>query len=127
MIRLEKDHHFIPSTPCEGANEVYHERRREKRKKINIPILIKLGNIFSGRGITKNISKHGLCLKSLQIFKGFNNIQFKDLTGFSIKVMIPTEGITINGSIVWVDLKNGEGAISILNTSDDNRWQKLCE
>jgi hypothetical protein len=41
--------------------------------------------------------------------------------------MIPTEGITINGSIVWVDLKNGEGAISILNTSDDNRWQKLCE
>ena len=108
-------------------NEVDHERRKEKRKKVNIPILIKLGKLFSGRGIIKDISMHGIRLKSLQIFKGYNNILFKDLTGFSIRVMLPSENITINGLIVWVDLKNGEGAISIISTSDDNCWQKLCE
>ena len=127
MIKPLEDHPLIPSDFCKEANEVAHERRREKRKKVNIPILVKLGNLLSGRGITKDISKHGLRLKSLQIFKGHNNNQFKDLTGISIRVMIPSENIKINGMIAWVDLKNGEGSISIISTSDDNRWQKLCE
>src|SRR5512137_664862 len=106
MIKPLEDHHSIPLEFCKEANEVAHERRREKRKKVNIPILVKLGNLLSGRGITRDISKHGLRFKSLQIFKGYNNNQFKDLTGSSIRVMIPSESIKINGMIVWVDLKN---------------------
>ena len=126
MKKSLEDNLLIPSNFCEEVNEVVRERRREKRKKVKISISIKLGNLFSGHGITKDISKHGLHLKSLQIIRYYSNIQFKDLTGFLIRVMIPSEGITINGVIDWVDLKNGEGAISILSTSDDNRWQKLC-
>ena len=126
MIKPLEDNHPFPSGFINEANEVEHERRREKRKKVDMSILIKLGNMFSGRGVTKDISKHGLRLKSLQIFKG-NNIQSKDLTGLSIRVMRPSEGITINGLIVWVDLKIGEGAIRIITTSNDNFWQKLCE
>jgi hypothetical protein len=126
-IKSLEDTLLIPSYFIKEANEVDHDRRGEKRKKVNISILIKLGNLFSGRGITKDISKHGLRLKSLQIFKGNNNIHFKDLTGTSIRVMIPSENITINGLIAWVDLKIGEGAINIISTSDDNCWQKLCE
>ena len=127
MIKPLEDTLLIPSDFCEEANEVDRERRREIRKKVNISILIKLGNLCSGRGITRDISKHGLRFKSLQIFKGFNNIHFKNLSGSSIRVMIPSESITINGLIAWVNLKSGEGAISIISTSDDNCWQKLCE
>ena len=131
MIKSLEDNLLIPSDFCKEANEVVHELRielrREKRKKVKISILIKLGNLFTGHGITKDISKHGLRFKSLQIFRCYSNIKYKDLTGFSIRVMIPSEGITINGAIAWVDLKNGEGAIRITNTSDDNRWQEIYE
>jgi hypothetical protein len=127
MMKSLEDHHLFSSDFYEEVNEVVHERRREKRIKVNIQILIKLGNLINGRGIVKDISLHGLRLKSIQIFKDIKNIHFKDLTGSSIRVMIPSESITINGLIAWVDMKNGEGAIKIINTSDDIRWQKLCE
>jgi len=107
-------------------HEVENDRRKENRKNVTIQILIKMGNLINGRGITNNISMHGLYLKSLQIFKG-NNIHSKDLAGSTVRVMIPSEHITINGSIAWVDLKTGEGAINIISTSDDNCWQKLCK
>ena len=41
--------------------------------------------------------------------------------------MIPSERITIEGEIAWVNLKKGVGAIRIKSTSDDNRWQEIYE
>jgi hypothetical protein len=62
-----------------------------------------------------------------QLFKPRTTIQPKDYIGESLRFMIPSDGITINGVIAWVDLKKGEGAIRITSTSDDNRWQKIYE
>ncbi len=42
-----------------------------------------------------------------------------------MRVMIPTEALTVNGIIAWVDLKKGEGAISITSTSDDEKWEAI--
>jgi hypothetical protein len=55
------------------------------------------------------------------------NVQSKDFSGAPLKVMLPTEALTVNGVVVWVDLKKGEGAIHITSTSDDSRWQEICE
>ena len=103
------------------------ERRRQKRKKVKITFLIKLGRLFNGRGFTKDINQHGMCLMCPQLFKPRTTIQPKDYIGESLRFMIPSDGITINGVIAWVDLKKGEGAIRITSTSDDNRWQKIYE
>jgi hypothetical protein len=103
------------------------ERRKQKRKKIKIPFLIKVGTLFNGRGFAKDINQHGLCLMCPQLFKPRTTLQSKDYIGESLKFMIPSSGITINGVIAWVDLKKGEGAVRITSTSDDNRWQKIYE
>lgn len=103
------------------------ERRRQNRKKVKISFLIKVGSLFNGRGFAKDINQHGMCLRCPQLFKPRTTIQTKDFIGESLKFMIPSDGITINGVIAWVDLKKGEGAIRITSTSDDNRWQKIYE
>ena len=110
-----------------GVDGVGSERRREKRKKVKITVLLKMGVLLSGRGIARDISQHGMCLMSPQIFKAMSTVQSKDFSGAPLKVMLPTEALTVNGVVVWVDLKKGEGAIHITSTSDDSRWQEICE
>ncbi len=102
------------------------ERRRERRQQVKITVLLKAGVLISGRGITKDISEHGMCLMAPQIFKSMNSSQARDFTGSALRIMIPAEAITINGRIAWVDLKKGEGAVTILSTSDDARWNEIC-
>jgi len=102
------------------------ERRREHRKKVKITVLLKMGVLLNGRGIARDISKGGMCLISPQIFKTMTTIQAKEFEGAPLRVMIPTEALTVNGIIAWVDLKKGEGAISITSTSDDDKWKRLC-
>jgi hypothetical protein len=110
-----------------GVDGGGRERRREKRKKVKITVLLKMGVLLSGRGIARDISEHGMCLMSAQIFKAMSTVQAKDFSGAPLKVMIPTEALTVNGVVIWVDLKKGEGAIHITSTSDDSRWQEICE
>lgn len=102
------------------------ERRREHRKKVKITVLLKMGVLLNGRGVARDISKGGMCLVSPQIFKTMTTIQAKEFEGAPLRVMIPTEALTVNGIIAWVDLKKGEGAISITSTSDDDKWKRLC-
>jgi hypothetical protein len=109
------------------VDNVIHERRIEKRKKVKIMFLIKIGRLFSGRGIVKDINQHSMRLMCPQLFKPRTTIQSNGYIGESLRVMIPSDGITINGVIARVDLKKGEGAIRISSTSDNSRWQKLCE
>jgi hypothetical protein len=109
------------------VDDAYDERRREKRKKIKITVLLKMGVLLSGRGITKDISEHGMCLMCPQVFKAMSTALSKDFNGAMLKIMIPSESLTINGVIVWADLKKGEAAISIMSTSDESRWQEICK
>jgi hypothetical protein len=110
-----------------GSEDSDLERRRERRQQVKITVLLKAGVLISGRGITKDISEHGLSIMAPQIFKSMSSSQSKDFTGAALRVMIPNEALTINGRIAWVDLKKGEGAITILSTSDDDRWKEICQ
>jgi hypothetical protein len=103
------------------------ERRKDKRKKVKITFLFKIGRLFNGRGFAKDINQHGMCLKCPQFFKPRTAIQSKAYIGESLRFMIPSERISIEGVIAWVDLKKGEGAIRIKSTSDDNRWKEIYE
>lgn len=67
-----------------------------------------MGVLLNGRGIARDISKGGMCLVSPQIFKTMTTIQAKEFEGAPLRVMIPTEALTVNGIIAWVDLKKGK-------------------
>jgi hypothetical protein len=101
------------------------ERRRHQRKKVNITVLLKMGVLLNGRGVARDISTSGMRLASPQIFKGMTMIQARDFEGAALRVMIPAEGLTVNGVIAWVDLRKGEGAITVQATSDDAKWRRL--
>jgi len=103
------------------------ERRRESRQKVKITVLLKMGVLLNGRGIARDISPHGMCLVSPQIFKSISTISQKEFIGAPLRVMIPTEALTVNGILAWVDLKKGEGAISITSTSDDEKWTEFLK
>jgi len=107
------------------VDNIDQERRKHKRKKVKIMFLIKLGRLFNGRGLLKDINRDGMCLMCPQLFKVRTTILNRDYIGESLQFMIPSERITIEGVIAWVDLKRGEGAIRITSTSDDNRWQEI--
>lgn len=108
------------------VDETGSNRRKQQRKKVKLTVLLKMGVLLNGRGIAKDISESGMCLVSPQIFKTMTTIQSKEFEGAPLRVMIPAESITINGIIAWVDLKKGEGGVSITSTSDDNKWRETC-
>jgi hypothetical protein len=110
-----------------AIDDVIHERRSEKRKKVKMMFLVKIGKLYNEGGIAKDINRHGVCLICPQLFQPRTTIQPKDYIGKTLKIMFPSNGITINGVIAWVDLRKGEGAIKISRTTDDSRWQELCE
>lgn len=107
-------------------DEVHQERRREIRKKVKIVFLFKLGRLFNGRGVAKDINEHGMCLVCPALFKPRRSLMANDFIGASLKVMIPSPPLTVTGIIAWVNLKKGEGAIKIAHTSDDSKWKELC-
>ncbi|HHO76250.1 MAG TPA: PilZ domain-containing protein [Deltaproteobacteria bacterium] len=102
------------------------EKRKNIRKRVKIVALLKMGVYFSGRGFAKDISINGMCLVAPSLFKFMKPAQVQEYLGAPLKVMFPSQSLTVNGSLVRIDIKKGEGALSILNTSDDAQWQKIC-
>lgn len=110
-----------------GRIDVVRERRREKRKSVKITFLLKIGRLFNGRGYAKDINKGGMCLVCPALFKISRGIQPKDYVDSPLQIMIPAPSLTIHGVVAWVDLKKGEGGVRVTSTSDDVRWQELCD
>lgn len=107
-------------------SENNEEKRRHKRKNVKIVALLKMGVYLSGRGYAKDISLSGMCLVSPNMFKFIKPAQVQEYIGTPLKVMFPSHSLTVNASVVRIDTKKGEGALSVLNTSDDAVWQKIC-
>jgi len=108
-----------------NTGTIAHERRSEERRQANIHFLIKIGSLFKARGIIKDMNRQGMCLKCPQLFRPRLSIQAGNYVGGPLKISIPSNGITIDGRIAWVNLKVGEGAIRITDTSDQGRWLKM--
>ena len=104
----------------------HQEKRGHTRKSVKITALLKMGVHLSGRGFAKDISANGMCLVAPNIFKFMKPQQVQDYTGAHLRVMFPSESLTVNGTLVRIDTKKGEGALAILNTSDDTLWQQIC-
>ncbi len=109
-----------------NTDETTQERRRQIRKKVKIVFLFKLGRLFNGRGIAKDINLQGMCLLCPSLFKPRRSLLAKDFIGASLQVMIPSPPVTVTGVVAWVNLKRGEGGIRVAHTSDDGLWKELC-
>lgn len=108
-------------------DETAQERRSEARKQVSIYFLVKIGQLFKARGVIKDMNRQGVCIKCPELFRPRLNIQVKDFIDSRLKISIPSRGLTVNGRIAWVDLKQGEGAIRVTDTSDQERWLDLYE
>jgi hypothetical protein len=108
------------------TDDISQERRRGIRKKVKIVFLFKLGRLFNGRGIAKDINENGMCLVCPALFKPRRSLLAKDFIGASLQVMIPSPPVTVTCVIAWVNLKKGEGGIKVALTSDDSQWKELC-
>jgi len=107
-------------------NNGIQEKRGHSRKSVKITALLKMGIHLSGRGFAQDISVSGMRLVAPNIFKFMKPQQVQDYTGAHLRVMFPSQSLTVNGTLVRIDTKTGEGALSVLNTSDDTLWQQIC-
>lgn len=102
------------------------DKRKHGRKNVKIIALLKMGIYLNGRGYAKDISKTGMCLVAPTIFKLVKPSQVSDYIGAGIKIMFPSQSLTVNGTIVRITPAKGEAALCITGTSDDEAWEKIC-
>jgi len=102
------------------------EKRKHARKNVKITALLKMGIYLNGRGFAKDISSEGMCLVAPTIFRFIKPLQVQEHIGTHLRILFPSQSFTVNGTLVRIDTKKGEGAITVLNTSDDTLWQQLC-
>lgn len=107
-------------------NKDIQDKRRHSRKSVKITALLKMGVHLSGRGFAKDISASGMRLVAPNIFKFMKPQQVQEYVGAHLRVLFPSQSLTVNGTLVRIDSKKGEGALTVLNTSDDTLWQKIC-
>jgi hypothetical protein len=108
-----------------GEND-FQEKRRHKRKTVKITALLKMGTYLNGRGYAKDISVSGMCLVAPTIFQFIKQSQMHEYLGTHIKVMFPSQSLTVNGTLVRITQAKGEGALAVTSTSNDELWQKMC-
>ena len=102
------------------------DKRRHNRKSVKITALLKMGMYLSGRGFAKDISESGMLLVAPSIFKFMKPQQIQEYIGAHLRIMFPAQSLSVNGTLVRIDTKKGEGALSISNTSNDTLWQEIC-
>lgn len=102
------------------------QRRRHKRIPIDMLALIKVGSIHQGRGHTKDISLKGILVENKTIFAHIRPNRVPELINTQIKISFPQESLTVLGKIVRLDQTQGNIAIEIVNTTNDEVWKKIC-
>ena len=102
------------------------ERRRYKRKRIEMLALIKVGIIHQGRGHTKDISLKGIWIENRTIFAHMRPNRIPELINTQIKISFPQESLTVMGKIVRIDHAKGDIALEVIQTTNDEVWKKIC-
>ncbi|HQG32138.1 MAG TPA: PilZ domain-containing protein [Deltaproteobacteria bacterium] len=107
--------------------DVIRDRRKQDRKSVKLIFLFKMGRLFNGRGMIKDITSGGLCLVCPTLFSLSRKMKPDEYIGSTIQIMIPSATVTVNGTVAWVDLKKGEGGVKLTTVSDEARWKELYE
>jgi hypothetical protein len=102
------------------------ERRRHKRKQIDMLALIKVGIIHQGRGHTKDISLIGIGVENRTVFAKIRPNRIPDLINTQIKISFRQETLTVVGKIVRIDHAKGDIALEVVQTTNDEVWKKIC-
>jgi hypothetical protein len=109
-----------------AQDAVEYERRRHKRKRIDMLALIKVGIIHQGRGHTRDISLKGIWVENRTIFARMRPNRIPELINTQIRISFPQETLTVMGKILRIDHAKGDIAIEIYNTTNDEVWNRLC-
>lgn len=102
------------------------QKRRYRRKNVDMLALIKVGTIHQGRGHTKNISLKGVLVENRTIFAHIRPNRVPELLNTQIKISFPQESLTVVGKIVRLDQAQGNIAIEIVSTTNEEAWKKIC-
>lgn len=102
------------------------DRRKDPRRQVKFVALLKVGVYIQGRGYVKNVSLGGMCLKAQNAFTLLRPATVSKLEGSAIKVVFPSQSITIMGTVLRVNVRKEEIALTVTETTDDELWQTMC-
>ena len=104
----------------------FDDRRKNRRKKIQINVQLKVGINLKGSGYTQDISMDGLLIKSPEIFCFFKPELAHAFEGAEVSSSFPEEGLTVQGKVIRIDSSKEELAIRITGKSNEDVWKKMC-
>jgi len=102
------------------------ERRKDSRKQVKFAALLKVGVYIQGRGYVKDISLGGMCLRAQNAFTLLRPATVSKLEGSAIKVIFPSQSITVMGTVLRVNVRKEELALTVTETTNGELWQTMC-
>ena len=120
--------HALGKRDTEDMNyNLFNDRRKFLRKPYKAQVLLKFSEIIKGRGYMKDIGISGACIISPDPFAFYRPEQADIFLDKKMLVSLPSENLTIKGTIVRIDTVKNELAIVISHTSDNEKWRKLSK
>lgn len=105
----------------------FNDRRKHLRKPFKAKVMLKLTELISGYGYTKDITLDSMRIRSLELFLFFKPEQAHVFQNAPLKISMPTENLVIEGRIHLVNTGDSELIVLISKTSDPEKWNKISK
>jgi len=105
---------------------LFNDRRKSLRKPFKAPVTLRLSNVIKGSGSLKDITIDSACIVAPELFAFLRPEQSDIFQDAELAVCLPREALNIRGKIIRVSPFENELAITILQTSNHEKWMELC-
>lgn len=108
------------------AYNLFNDRRKSLRKPFRTKVTLKLSDFIKGCGYLKDITIDSACIVTPELFAFLRPEKSGIFQDAELSVSLPSESLTLRGKIIRVNPFENELAITILQTSNDEKWMELC-
>ncbi|MDT8271891.1 MAG: PilZ domain-containing protein [Desulfomonilia bacterium] len=110
-----------------AAYNFFNDRRKFERKPLELVVQLKIGVHLKGVGFIRNMSRNGACISSPELFAFFKPEQAHVFEDAQISISFPSESLTVEGTVIRVDVFKDEFAVQIDPSSLGQEWEPFTE
>ena len=104
----------------------FNDRRKLLRRSCKIKVFVQVNDTVKGYGHIKDISIHGVCIRTKELFAFLKPEQAAQLLNKPLDVSLVSEPLTLTGTVIRVSALENELAVALSLTSNPKRWMWLC-
>lgn len=102
------------------------ERRAYFRRDVVTPVTVRMGR-HEFKLKTGNISTGGIGLECFDTLQDLTLRQIRELSDEPVFVHLDEHDLDVRAHLAWLNCENYRAGLVILDVSDSDRWDELCE